>query len=187
MNWLFLSVAALGIVAVALRRFKPNLEELLRSLTKSDAPEPTLRKITPLDRLIDALKQEQDPLERHRLLSRIVEEGYRQRSDPAIAKLFMRFAGMQVQELPQMAEALKAAHDGKLPDVPAFKLLAAALEEDGRHDEAASIRQQAVEVGLIDGVEPTPAGRIRKSTKKIKSAQSPAKRPARRSAPVRGK
>jgi hypothetical protein len=187
MNWLFLSVAALGIAAVALRRYMPWLEQLLRPLAPTGGPEPTLRKSTPLDRMIDALKHETDPLERHRLLSCIVEESYQQRANTAMNKLFLRFAGMHVKELPKMAEALKAAHGGKLPALPVFKLLAEALEEDGRHEEAVSVQEQAVELGLIESVKAGPAGRIKKRDKKIKNVQPPAKRPDRPRAHARGK
>ena len=187
MNWLFLSVAALGIAAVALRRYKPHLEALLRLLPKRDAPEPALRNVTPLDRMIDALKQSQDPLERHRLLSHIVEESYQQRTDVAINKIFLRFTGMQVRELPEMAETLRAAHGGQLPDIPAFKLLAAALEEDGRLEEAASVRKHAAELGVTDRMMPEPADGTKEGRKKSANARPPAKGPARRKTSARGK
>jgi hypothetical protein len=180
MNWLLLSVAVLGIAAVALRRYKPRLEQLLTPLMQAGAPEPALRKITLFDRMIDELKHEKDPLERHRLLSRIVAESYRQRADTAMNKLFLRFAGMHVKELPQMAAALKAASGGQLPAVATFKLLAEALEQDGRREEALSVRQQAAELGLVDAVKVEPTGNIRKQERKIKTSSPPARRAGRR-------
>jgi hypothetical protein len=113
MNWLLLSVAVFGIAAVALRRYKPWLEQILRPESGAGAREPTLRKVTPLDRMIDALRREKDPMERHRLLGEIVEASHRQRADAAVNKLFLRFAGMQVKELPKMAAALRAAAGGR--------------------------------------------------------------------------
>jgi hypothetical protein len=187
MNWWLISVAALGIAAVGLRRYKPWLEQFLSPLMRAEASEPALRKITSLDRMIDELKHEKDPLERHRLLSRIVDESYRQRADTAMNKLFLRFAGMLVKELPEMATALKAASGGRLPAVPAFKLLAVALEEGGRHEEAVSIRRKAAELGLIDDVKVAPALRIHKREKKIKSAQPATKRPGLSAGRSRGK
>ena len=62
-------------------------------------------------------------MERHRLLGEIVEASHRQRADTAVNKLFLRFAGMHVKELPKMAAALKTAGGGRLPAVPAFSLL----------------------------------------------------------------
>ena len=187
MNWLFLSVAALGIAAVALRRYKPWLEQILRPEAEAGAREPTLRKVTPLDRMIDALRHEKDPLERHRLLGEIVEASHRQRADTAVNKLFLRFAGMHVKELPKMAAALKAAGGGRLPAVPTFSLLAAALEEDGRFEEALSVCNQAAELGLTDGTRAGFAGRIRKLQKKLKDARPRAKRPSPETARIRGK
>lgn len=187
MNWLFLSVAALGIAAVALLRHTPWLEQLLGSAAESGAPEPTLRKSTPLDRMIAALKHETDPLERHRLLSRIVDESYRRRTDTAMNKLFLRFAGMHVQELPKMAAALKAAGGCRLPAVPTFSLLAAALEQDGRIAEALSVCNQAEELGLTDGTRTGFAGRIRRLHKQMKGAHCPAQRPSPEAARIRSK
>jgi hypothetical protein len=187
MNWLFLSVAALGIAALALRRYKPWLEQILRPAAAAGAPDPTLRKVTPLDRMIDSLRHEKDLIERHRLLGKIVEASYRQRADTAMNKLFLRFAGMQVKELPKMAAALKTAGGGRLPPVPAFSLLSAALEEDGRMEEALSVCSQAAELGLTDGTRAGFAGRIRKLQKKLKDAQPPAKQLSSRTARTRGK
>jgi hypothetical protein len=118
MNWLFLSVAALGIAAVALLRHKPWLERILGSAAEAGAGEPVLRKRTPLDRMIEALKHAKDPLERHRLLGAIVEASHRLRADAAMNKLFLRFAGMHVKELPKVVAALKADGGGRLPAVP---------------------------------------------------------------------
>jgi hypothetical protein len=187
MNWLLLSVAAFGIAAVALRRYKPWLEQILRPKSEAGEREPTLRKVTPLDRMIDLLRREKDPMERHRLLGEIVEASHRQRADAAVNKLFLRFAGMQVKELPKMAAALRAAGGGRLPAVPAFTLLAAALEEDGQVEEALSVCNQAAELGLTDGAQAGFAGRIRKLKKKMKDVQPRAKRPSPKTARIRGK
>jgi hypothetical protein len=137
--------------------------------------------------MIDSLRHEKDPLKRHRLLGEIVEASHRQRADTAIKKLFLRFAGMQVKELPKMAAALKAAGGGRLPVVPAFALLAAELEEDGQAEEALSVCNQAAELGLTDGTRAGFTGRIRKLQKKLKDAQPPAKRPSSGTARTRGK
>ncbi|MDO8944875.1 MAG: hypothetical protein Q7U75_16965, partial [Desulfobacterales bacterium] len=145
------------------------------------------RKVTPLDRMIDALRHEKNPMERHRLLGEIVEASHRQRADTAMNKLFLRFAGMHVKELPKMAAALKAAGGGRRPAVPTFSLLAAALEEDGRFEQALSVCNQAAELGLTDGAQAGFAGRIRKLQKKMKGVQPHAKRPNPGTARIRGK
>lgn len=187
MNWLLLSVAVLGIAAVAARRCAPWLEQILRPEEAAGARKPTLRKVTPLDRMIDALRHEKDPLERHRLLGEIVEASHRQRADTAVNKLFLRFAGMHVRELPKMAADLKPAAGGRQPAVPTFALLAEALEEDGRFEEALSVCNQAVELGLADGTRAGFTGRIRKLQTKMKGARPRAKRPRRAPARIRDK
>jgi hypothetical protein len=179
MNWWLISIAAAGIAAVALRRYRPWLEQMLKPASEAAPRQPALRKVTALDRLIDALRHERDPLERHRLLGEIVDESYRQRTNAAMNKVFLRFAGMHVKELPKMAEAVKAAHGGKLPPVLAFKLLAAALEKAGRLEEALSVCRQAGDLGLIDGTKAGFAGRIKKLEKKIKDVHPAIKRPGR--------
>ena len=161
--------------------------QILRSGSDAGVRVPTLRKVTPLDRMIDALRHEKNPLERHRLLGEIVEESYRQRAAAAMNKVFLRYAGMHVKELPKMAAALKAADGGRLAAVPAFSLLAAALEEDGRFEEALSVCRQAAELGLTDGTRSGFAGRIRKLQKKMKGAAPDAKRPGPGTARTRGK
>jgi hypothetical protein len=187
MNWLLFSVVALGVAAVALRRYTPWLGQLLRPMTETGSHEPTLRKASALDRMIAALRREKDPLERHRLLGEIVDACHRQRTDAAMNKLFLRFAGMHVQELPKMAAALKAASDGRLPLVPAFSLLAGALEEDGRFEEALSVCNQAAELGLTDGTRAGFAGRIRTLQKKMKGASAHTKRTSPGTASIRGR
>ena len=182
MNWWLLSVAVIGIGALAARRYAPWLEQMLRAKLEPSPPPPMLREATALDHMIEALRIEKDPLERHRLLGAIVDESYRQRADVPMKKVFLRFAGMHVKELPQMAAALKAAHGGRLPAVPTFDLLAAALEGEGRPEEAASIRKQAEKWGLIDGGTTEAAARKPVRAKRTRTSPLPAK-PARRRKP----
>lgn len=186
MNWLLLSAAALGVAVVALRRNPSWLKSILQP-EASAALRPLLRRPTALDRLIEDLRRENGPLGRHRLLEAIVAESHRRRSDPAMNKVFQRFARMHVDELPEMAEALKAANGGRLPAVASFQLLASALEEDGQPEDAGPIWEQAVALGLMDGVKAEPIGKIKKAGSKGKRTQPPRKRPAGTSAVGRSK
>ena len=185
MNWLFLSVAAIGIAALALRRYTPWLEQILTPGAPASPGPPVIREATALDHMIEALRHERDPLERHRLLGAIVDESHRQRSDVAMKKVFLRFAGMHVTELPQMAAVLKAAHGGKLPAVPAFELLAAALEEDGRPEEAESVRTQAAALGRVDRMPAQSAGKTPTPERKTRKARLSMRRPVRAGAKTR--
>jgi hypothetical protein len=180
MNWLMLSVAALGIAALAVHRYRPWLEQLLRPTTAGGASKTALRRVTALDAMIETLRHENDPMKRHRLLREVVDETHRQRSDPAMRKLFLRFATMHVQELPQMAEAFKRSQGGKRPDGSVFTLLAAALDEDGRAEEAVSVRKQAAAAGWIDEAPMQRSGARKKREKKI-GTRRPSEKPANRS------
>jgi hypothetical protein len=102
-------------------------------------------------------------------------------------KLFLRFAGMHVKELPKVVAALKADGGGRPPAVPTFSLLSAALEEDGRFEEALSVCRQAAELGLTDGTRAGFVGRIRELQKKMKGAPAAPKRPSPGTARTRGK
>lgn len=186
MNWLLLSAAALGVAVVALRRNLSWLEGILQP-EASALLRPLLRRPTALDRLIDDLRREKDPLGRHRLLEAIVAESHRRRSDPAMNKLFQRFARMHVNELPKMAEALRAANGGRLPAVASFQLLASALEEDGHPEDAVPIWEQAAALGLMGGAKAGSIGKIKHAGSKSKRTRPPRKRPAGTSAVGRSK
>jgi hypothetical protein len=168
MQWPFLSIVAAGVAVAACRWLRPYLE----SQDRPARPDAGLREDTALDHTIGALRGERDPLKRQSLLRRIVTESYRQRRSPAMNKVFHRFAAMHVKEAEQGAAALKAAHDGKLPGIPSFRLLAIALEEEGRFDEALSVCQKAVELDLKDGTTGGFGSRIERLRKKKTKTES---------------
>jgi hypothetical protein len=62
MNWWLISIAAAGIAAVALRRYRPWLEQMLKPASEAAPRQPALRKVTALDRLIDALRHAMCPV-----------------------------------------------------------------------------------------------------------------------------
>jgi hypothetical protein len=74
-----------------------------------------------------------------------------------------------------------------MPEVPAFSLLAEALEKDGRHEEALAVCRQAVELGLNDGTKAGFSSRIRKLQKKLKDNRPSPTRPRPEAARIRGK
>lgn len=164
MNWVLLSLVALG-AGVVMHRINPWLVENLGRAAVGTAA--AIRRTTDLDRMIAALHDEEDPLGRHRLLTGIVEASHRQRDSAAMNKVFMRFAELHVNELPGMAPALTAAGAGKLPRVPAFKLLAMALEREKRFAEAAKVCAQALDLGLEDGTKTGFRGRLKRLQRKI--------------------
>jgi hypothetical protein len=187
MNWILLSIAALGAGILAVRRYRPWLAGLFEGPHAAVGRKPALRPVTPLDRSIEALRSEYDPVERQKLLGAVIEASYRQRGDAAMNKIFMRFADMQVREFPQAAEALKAAAGGRLPEVRAFGLLAEALAAEGRSEEAVSVCAQALELGLDDGTKTGFAGRIKKLQDQARAPGAAARPPGRPSARGAGK
>lgn len=157
MHWLVIA-AAVSLGALAAKRGRPWIERCIQAAALgTDA---ALRRDTEVDRRIEAWRRAQTPLERFQRLGEIVEATHAQRSDPAARKLFLRFAAMQVEALPAVMEELKAASGGRLPEIPVFGLLAAALEEEGRAAEALTVRRRAAALGLSDGSGAGSAARV---------------------------
>jgi hypothetical protein len=159
MHWLMIA-AAVGLGALAASRGRPWIERLIQAA--APGPEAALRRETELDRRIAAWRSAEQPLERFRRLGEIVAAAHAERADPAARKLLMRFAAMQVEALPAVAEELKAAGGGRLPEIPAFGLLAEALEEQGRAAEALALCRRAEALGVRDGSRAGFAGRIKR-------------------------
>lgn len=175
MHWIVFA-AAVGLGALAARHARPWLARRL----EAPGTEAGLRRETELDRRIDLWRRSEEPLERFQRLGEIVQAAHAERSDAAGRKLFMRFAAMQIDSLPAVAEELKAASGGRLPEIPAFGLLAAALEEEGRAAEALALRRRAEALGVGEGSPPESAARIeRLPRRKKKSAEARKRRGAR--------
>ena len=117
--------------------------------------------------MLAAIKIESDPDVRHQLLIRIIEKTYKERHQPAMQKIFFRFAAIHLNELPQLLPALTAKSKGHLPNIITFKLLAIALEELSRYEEAIKVCEQAIQTGMSDGTKTGFDGRIKRLRKKM--------------------
>lgn len=140
MHWLALSVLAFAAAAAA-----------WCGLRAARTPAATLRQASAIDRLIDSLNRVEDPAERHRLLTQLVEAAWQERAAPAMRKVFHRYAARHIAEMPGILPVLKKARRTRPDPVPTFRLLASALEEEGRSDEAMAVAAQAAAYGIGDG------------------------------------
>jgi hypothetical protein len=176
MNWFSLTIIALGLIL----GYSKHSEQ---SKT-STAPENSDKikkavKIKPeksgqsddLNGLIDATKRPLEPNERHRLLTKIIEKTYKQRTDVCMKKIFHRFARIHLNEFPDLAPALKTAHRGSLPHIPTFKLSAMVFEEEENYQAAMGVCKMALEYGIDDGTKSGFSGRLKRLQKKQQALQ----------------
>lgn len=83
-----------------------------------------------LNRMLAARALRTNPIDRHFLLQRIVQETYRRRSDPEMRRLCIETGLVHLQEFSAIAPALRTDFGGEVPQVPSFKWLATALAEE---------------------------------------------------------
>ena len=107
-----------------------------------------------------------DPIDRHRLLTAMITQLYRDRAEKQTREKMYEYGDIYMGEFGKTASALKkSAEDGKM-DVPVLKCIAIAMEEDRRYDEAIGICRQAIEWNIDDGTKSGYSGRIERLQKK---------------------
>ena len=119
-----------------------------------------------LERMLRAADLQTNLVDRHFLLSGIVKETYRRRSESEMASKCSHFSEMHLAELKTIAPALKADMDGALTRVPTFRNYATLLTEQGDFDRAIRVCERAKYYGLEDGTKAGFDGRIARIRKK---------------------
>ncbi len=118
-----------------------------------------------LDRMLTALNTRTNLIDRHFLLMAIVNQTYKHRSDPQMARTCARVAELHLSEFSQIAPALKEEFDGTLPRVTTFQQYATLLNEQGEFNKAILVCEQALSFGLQDNTQSGFEGRIRRILK----------------------
>jgi hypothetical protein len=113
-----------------------------------------------LTRMLAALTISTNPIDRHFLLLGIVRATYKQRSNPGMRGLCIQVANQHLSECGEILPALRINSGGFLPSVPTFQHLATVLAEDGEHEAAIKVCEQALSYGLKDGTKGGFEGRI---------------------------
>lgn len=121
-----------------------------------------------LDRMMQATKKKTNPVDRHFLLSRIVEETYKRRNDSEIRKLCKEFSEKHINEFPNLSPYLKKEFDNRLPRIPTFQKYSTILTEDKQFQEAIKVCEIAIKNELEDGTKSGFKGRIEKIKRKGK-------------------
>lgn len=120
-----------------------------------------------LNRMLEALNTRTNLIDRHFLLMAIVEQTYKQRSDPQMARTCARVAELHLSEFPQIAPALEKEFDGILPRVATFQRYATLLTEQGEFEKAIDVCERALSFGLGDGTRSGFNGRIERIRRRM--------------------
>ena len=172
MNWLWFSIGAIGGLYLLYAR---GGKRGRRRRARLNAPETTS---SPRDQveeavisgnaeyMIQTLEKTDDPILRNMLLGQIVAEYYRQRSDADSKAEFYRYAQMHVEEIPGVLDALEANGQERPDSIETMKMIAIAMEQDGRLDEAVEICEKALSFGLQNGTKTGFEGRISRINRK---------------------
>jgi hypothetical protein len=170
MNWLTTSIIVIGVFiwysrkSVSARKAKPLTQGKAKRFSKEHIGE--LIESHDVGEMTAALNHIKTPLDRHHLLSAIIQELYPQRNQPALRSQLYDYGSTYVDEFSRIAPALKATSDTGEIEAPVFKCMAIAMEEDQRYQDALEICRMAVEWDLDDGTKTGYAGRINRINKK---------------------
>jgi hypothetical protein len=182
MNWIKWPLVVVGFMYLFSRKWM-TLPDLMKSDVKKSAPkkqaQPTDEsppaaspveeavRMGDLETMTAALSADMTYPEKEALLSTIVEEAYRLRKDPEMKQVFYKHAEMYIGDFSHVVEELKAASEEEVLVSPPFRMLAIALAEDGREEDALDICRQALKYGIEDGTKTGFKGRMKRLQKKI--------------------
>jgi hypothetical protein len=116
--------------------------------------------------MIAVLDETDDPLQRDTLFNHILAIYYRRRSEAADREKFYAYGYRHLEEMPAILAALEQTEKRRPTRVATFKMIAIALEEDQRFEEAVTISKQAMALGFKDGTRTGYEGRIARLRKK---------------------
>lgn len=122
-----------------------------------------------LVRMARAINQQTNPIDRHFLLMEIVNQTYKNRKDPDMAKLCVEMAEKHLAEFPNIAPALKKDMGGVLPRVTTFQHYATLLSERGDYQRAMEVCEEALRYGLHDNTKGGFEARIDRIKRKQKT------------------
>lgn len=173
MNWIWFSIGAIGGLFLlyakgsrsARHRRQAGVSAPQKGASLQERVEMALESGN-IDEMISILDETNDPILRNALLGQIVSEAYRQRSDEDVKKVFYQYARQHVDEIPGVLAALVEKGQDQPESIDTLKMLAIALEQDGRFDEAMEICEKALSLGLQNGTKTGFEGRLARLTRK---------------------
>lgn len=120
-----------------------------------------------LDKMLNVVNKPTNILDHHHLLMGIVNQTYKNRSDPKMAKICMETAEKHISEFPKILKALKEDMPDFLPRVSTFQQYATLLVELGNFQRAIEVCNKAIEYGLRDNTKTGFEGRIERIKRKM--------------------
>jgi hypothetical protein len=178
MNWFWIAVGAVGGLFFLLGRGRRRMKQKDARTVDASAEKPTLQERVAqasasddVDAMATLLETVDDPVLRHSLFGQIVAAHYRRRSEQAHRDAFYRYAGQHIKEVPAALDAIEKTEDGRPDGVDSFKMMAIAMAEDQRYEEAIKVCETAMSLGLEDGTKTGFEGRIARLKKKLNASR----------------
>ena len=178
MNWFWISVGALAGLFFLLGKGRRRLKKKDARTAGASAEKMTMQErveqvlaADDVDAMAKLLETVDDPVLRHALFGQIVAGHYRQRSDPTDRDAFYQYAGQHIEEIPAVLDSLEKSDDEHPDRVESFKMMAIAMAEDERFEEAIKVCETAMSLGLEDGTKTGFEGRIARLKKKLNASR----------------
>jgi hypothetical protein len=173
MNWFWVSVGAVGGMLFLLARGRraqkragaSHAQPAKSEVTEQSRVETALAS-GDIDQMEAMLTEVSESVHRHVLLEQIVSHYYRHRSESKSRDAFYRYAKIHIQEASGVLDAFSQTEYGRPDRIDTFKMMAIAMDQDGRYDEAIDICRQALSMGLENGTKTGFEGRISRLERK---------------------
>jgi hypothetical protein len=170
MNWFTTSALVIGLLIWFSRKGsrKEKIATISRrqTIAQKEAKLSAIMASGDVEKMAAALNDIPDPLSRHHLISAMVIGVYPKRKDAAARNQLYAYGDVYLDEFDGMAPAIKAHAAPEKMDIPVFKCLCIAMEEDQRYDDALVICRRALDWHLDDGTKTGYQGRMLRIEKK---------------------
>ncbi|WP_419661748.1 uncharacterized protein Dvar_21810 [Desulfosarcina variabilis str. Montpellier] len=178
MNWVWFSVGAIGglflLYARGARRARGNRNRSIEAAPKRISSKERVDQALVsgnVDYMISTLDETQDPILRNALLSQIIAEYYRNRDDADAKEAFYRYAHLHVEEIAGVLDALEKNGQERPDRIETLRMIAIAMEQDERYDEALEMCHKALSFGMQNGTKTGFEGRIERITRKLEAVE----------------
>ncbi len=173
MNWVWFTIGAVGglflLYAKGSTYYRRNRKRRINARQGGISAKERVQQALMsgnVDYMISALDKTQDPILRDALLGQIIAEYYRERSDTDAKEAFYRYAHQHVEEIPNMLAELEKNGQERPERIETLRMIAIAMEQDGRYDEAIGMCEKALSFGLQNGTKTGFEGRIDRIARK---------------------
>ena len=168
MNWFWISIGAIGglfyLMSKGRHRRKTKVTPA-KTITEQHRVKAALAS-EDIEAMESALEETKGPILRNQLLEQISIHYYRLRSDPESRKVFYSFASVHIEEASAVLDALSETEEERPDRYDSFRMLAIAMGEDERYDDAVDICKKAIALGLKNGTKTGFEGRISRLERK---------------------